>query len=244
MQNKQLFLQLKKLDMKIMQSSIFRAICAIVIGALLIKYREETMTWLTIIIGILFLLSGAISCIVYFSAKSKSSKVQLYDAQGNPIAPSVPAFPIVGIGSIVLGGILALAPNLFIHGLMYVLATVLILGALNQFFNLASAKKFAHIGLVWWLFPTIIFLVGLLAIIKPDLIATAPLFVIGWCMMVYGVVDLINAIKVNQCRKAYEKAHAPIEQPIEQPLEPMAELPEMDDSTEQADNNNSSELTE
>ncbi|MGI6243590.1 MAG: HdeD family acid-resistance protein [Prevotella sp.] len=201
--------------MKILQSSIFRAICAIVVGALIVKYREETVTWLTVAIGVLFFLSGVISCIVYFSAKSKESKVQIYDAQGNPIAPSTPSFPIVGIGSMVLGGILALAPTLFIHGLMYVLAAILILGALNQFFNLASAKKYAQIGFVWWIFPTIIFLVGLLAIIKPDLIATAPLFVIGWCMIVYGVVDLIDSIKIHQCQKAYEKAQASVEQPAE-----------------------------
>lgn len=216
--------------MKIMQSSIFRAICAIVIGALLIKYREDTVTWLTVAIGVLFFLSGVISCIVYFSAKSKNSNVQLYDAQGNPIAPSVPAFPIVGIGSMVLGGILALAPNLFIHGLMYVLAAILILGALNQFFNLASAGKFADIGLVWWIFPTIIFLVGLMAIIKPDLIATAPLFIIGWCMMTYGVVDLINAIKLHQCRKAYEKAHAPVEQLAEAITEETETISQTDES--------------
>ena len=26
-------------------------------------------------------------------------------------------------------------------------------------------------------------------------------------MMVYGVVDLINAIKIHQCRRSFEKAH-------------------------------------
>ena len=37
------------------------------------------------------------------------------------------------------------------------------------------------------------------------------LFRSGWCMMVYGVVDLINAIKIYRCRKAYEKAHILVE---------------------------------
>ena len=35
--------------MKIFQSSIFRAVCAIVVGALLIKYPDEGVTWLTVI---------------------------------------------------------------------------------------------------------------------------------------------------------------------------------------------------
>ena len=49
--------------MKIFQSSIFRAVCAIVVGALLIKYPDEGVTWLTVAIGILFLLSGIIALI-------------------------------------------------------------------------------------------------------------------------------------------------------------------------------------
>lgn len=208
--------------MKVFQSSVFRAICAIVVGALLIKYREETVTGITIAIGVLFLISGLISCMAYFSAKRRDSSIELFDAQGNAIAPATPAFPIVGIGSIVLGALLALAPTMFVNGLMYILAAILILGALNQFFNLASATKYARIGLLWWLFPTVILLIGLIAVIKPALIASAPLFVIGWCMMVYGVVDLVNAIKVYRCRKAYEKAHAPVAptaaQPAGQPL--------------------------
>lgn len=197
--------------MKVLQSSIFRAICAIVVGALLVKYREETVTWLTVAIGALFFLSGLISCIVYVSSKRKDDTIKVFDEQGKPLAKPVPAFPIVGIGSMVLGAMLALAPALFVSGLMYVLAAILILGAINQFFNLASATKYAHVGLAWWLLPTIILLIGLIAVIKPGLIASAPLFVIGWCMMVYGMVDLINAIKVHRCRKAYEKAHAATE---------------------------------
>ncbi len=220
--------------MKVFQSSVFRAICAIAVGALLIKYREETVTGITIAIGVLFLISGLISCMAYFSAKRRDDTTQVFDAQGNPIAPATPAFPIVGIGSIVLGALLALAPNMFVNGLMYILAAILILGALNQFFNLASATKYARIGFFWWLFPTIILLIGLIAIIKPALIAAAPLFVIGWCMMVYGVVDLINAIKVYRCRKAYEKAHPPVVQPAEQPA-PQAQIEEKPEPAETPD---------
>lgn len=193
--------------MKVFQSSIFRALCAIVVGALLVKYREETVTWITIAIGALFFVSGVISCIAYFSAKRSSSDVDIYDAQGNKITHSAPAFPIVGLGSLILGGMLALAPNLFVNGLMYVLAAILILGTLNQFFNLAAATRYARIGLAWWVFPTIILLIGVLAIVKPSAMAAAPLFIIGWCMMVYGVVDMINAIKIKSLSPSAKGRH-------------------------------------
>ena len=194
--------------MKVFQSSIFRALCAIVVGALLVKYREQTVTWITIAIGVIFFVSGVISTVAYLSAKRQATKegVEIYDAKGNRLTRPVPPFPIVGIGSIILGAWLALFPNSFVNGLMFVLAGMLILGALNLFFNLAAATRFSSIGCLWWVLPVAIFLVGITALVKPSTIASAPLFIIGWGMMAYGMVDLVNTIKIHRCRKAFEKA--------------------------------------
>lgn len=194
--------------MKVFQSSIFRALCAIVTGALLVKYREQTVTWITVAIGIIFFVSGVISAVAYLSAKRQATAegVDIYDANGNRLTRPVPSFPIVGIGSIILGAWLALFPDSFVNGLMVVLSAILILGALNLFFNLAAARKFSTIGYLWWLLPVVIFLVGVTALVKPSTIASAPLFFIGWGMMAYGMVDLVNTIKIHRCRKAYEKS--------------------------------------
>ena len=194
--------------MKVFQSSIFRALCAIVVGALLVKYREQTVTWITIAIGVIFFVSGVISTVAYLSAKRQATKegVEIYDAKGNRLTRPVPPFPIVGIGSIILGAWIALFPNSFVNGLMFVLAGMLILGALNLFFNLAAATRFSSIGCLWWVLPVAIFLVGITALVKPSTIASAPLFIIGWGMMAYGMVDLVNTIKIHRCRKAFEKA--------------------------------------
>lgn len=194
--------------MKVFQSSIFRALCAIVVGALLVKYREQTVTWITIAIGVIFFVSGVISTVAYLSAKRQATKegVEIYDAKGNRLTRPVPPFPIVGIGSIILGAWLALFPNSFVNGLMFVLAGMLILGALNLFFNLAAATRFSSIGCLWWVLPVAIFLVGITALVRPSTIASAPLFIIGWGMMAYGMVDLMNTIKIHRCRKAFEKA--------------------------------------
>lgn len=195
--------------MKVFRSSIFRALCAIVIGALLVKFREQTVTWITVAIGIIFLVSGIISITAWFSAKRKGGTdgVDIYDAQGNLITMPSQPFPIVGLGSVILGGVLAMFPNSFVNGLTYVIAIMLILGALTQFFNLTVARRFATIGLVWWIFPTIVLLIGLVAVVKPSWIASAPLLVLGWCIIVYGVVDLIDSIKIHQCRKQMGKAN-------------------------------------
>ena len=49
--------------MKTVQAAFLRAIIAVMVGFLLIKYREQTVTWITIIIGVLFFISGLISFI-------------------------------------------------------------------------------------------------------------------------------------------------------------------------------------
>lgn len=193
--------------MKVVHSSFFRAICAIIVGALLIQYREQTVTWITIAIGVLFFLSGVISIATYFSAKRNADKVAIvFDASGKQITGLRPNFPIVGLGSLILGLILALMPTTFITSLMFILAAILIMGALTQFLNLATARKMGRVGIGFWIFPSVILLVGLLAIIKPSAIASAPLFVIGWAMLIYGVSECINALKIANNKKKWTKA--------------------------------------
>ena len=114
--------------MKIFQSSVFRAISAIAVGILLIKYPDNTVTWLTVAIGVLFFLSGVISLVVYINARKNVSEYKITDAEGNVVAGDRPTFPIVGVGSIILGAILALTPNIFITALMYIIGGMLILG--------------------------------------------------------------------------------------------------------------------
>lgn len=191
--------------MKVVQSHLFRAFASVIIGVLLIQYREQTVTWITIAIGVLFLLSGVVSVTTYLSARKQVDAPQLFDANGNQIMGRKPTFPIVGIGSILFGSVLALMPNTFISGLMFILSAVLILGAIGQFINLATANRYSHIGLFYWLMPAIILLIGLIALIRPSTIASAPLLIIGWCMLFYGVVECINIIKINLCRKDFEK---------------------------------------
>ncbi|MDY5686394.1 MAG: DUF308 domain-containing protein [Prevotella sp.] len=187
--------------MKIMQSSAFRAVCAVVIGVLLIKYREQTVEWITIAIGILFFLSGVVSVATYLSARSRADMPEVFDADGRQLTGLKPTVPIVGIGSLILGIILALMPTTFIAWLMYILSAILILGAINQFVSLAAASRYARVGIYFWVMPSLILLVALLSIVYPTAIASAPLLIIGWCMVVYGVADIINALKLSRLRR-------------------------------------------
>ena len=208
--------------MRILQSSVFRALCAIVFGYLLVIYRNQMLHWTTIAFGALFFLSGLVSVIAYYAEKRRAANMAerlsaMSEMRGKEMeTPSedsirhslMPGFPIVGIGSMVLGVILAIMPTTFIHGMMYVIAGLLVLGALNMMFNLSMARKFASIGLGFWIMPLLLLVLGVLMIAKPDLFAAMPFRILGWALIVYGVIECINAIKIHNCRKQCEKIQA------------------------------------
>ena len=196
--------------MKVLQISAIRAIIVLVTGFLLVRYREETMTWMTITVGILFLLSGLVSCIAYYFEKEKvakkTAKAEQQEAQQEEENLKSPSFPIAGVGSIALGIILAVMPNTFITWVVYILAALLILGAVNQFMNLARSRQYAHVPVYMWLFPTVILAIAILLISKPIETAQLPLLVLGWAFMYYGVLEFILIIRMYLVRKSYEKA--------------------------------------
>lgn len=194
-----------KIFMKTVQNSFIRSLCAIIIGVLLIRYREETVTWLTILIGILFFLSGLISCITYFIDKKHQDETVVLDANGRQISGFRPTFPIVGLGSMVLGAILALMPTVFMTGLVYILAAILILGAINQFVILATINRILRVGVIFWLLPCFVLAIGVIAIVAPRWIASAPLFVLGWTLVLYGVIECIDAFKVMSVNREYKQ---------------------------------------
>ena len=196
--------------MKVLEISAIRAIIVLVTGFLLVRYREETMTWMTITVGILFLLSGLVSCIAYYFEKEKvakkTAKAEQQEAQQEEENLKSPSFPIAGVGSIALGIILAVMPNTFITWVVYILAALLILGAVNQFMNLARSRQYARVPVYMWLFPTIILAIAILLISKPIETAQLPLLVLGWAFMYYGVLEFILIIRMYLVRKSYEKA--------------------------------------
>ena len=192
--------------MKILQSSFFRAICAIAVGILLIKYPDNTVTWITVAIGVLFFLSGIISLVVYINARKHVSEYKITDAEGNVVAGEPPTFPIVGVGSIILGAILALTPNIFITALMYIIGGMLILGAINQYMNLVNARKYGKISFGYWIFPSVILITGIYVMLRPMDPASVAMLILGWCTLLYGVTEMINSIKFYSDKRKFAKA--------------------------------------
>lgn len=198
--------------MRILQSSLFRALSALVIGCLLIKYPDNTVNWITIAIGVLFLLSGIVSLLTYWNALRHDGEYTIYDAQGRIVAGTKPVFPFVGIGSIILGLILVLMPSQFVTALTYIIGIVLVLGALNLLMALVTARVFARLSFVFWLLPSIVLIVGIYFMVKPLEPASMTMSALGWLSLLYGVTEMVNALKLYRCRREFEKQSTQLQQ--------------------------------
>jgi uncharacterized membrane protein HdeD (DUF308 family) len=198
------------ITMRVLQSSVVRALVAFAVGALIIKYREDTVHWLTVVIGALFFVSGIISVVLNREKPIPQPENQKAGA-ATPLPPREGLgrgsflASLVGFGSIILGIILALMPTTFITGLQYVLAAMLVLGAVNQFVNLAQASRWCHVGWFYWLLPVVVLLVAIFMIWRPIEVAAAPLFIIGWCMLLYGAAELLGTVMVWKAGRVAKK---------------------------------------
>lgn len=193
--------------MKVFQSAILRALVAVVVGILLIVYRKSMLEWIVFLAGSLFFLSGCLSCLVYYLGRRRVERAaQVIDQKGNIMKVPKPLLPIAGVGSVLLGVILMLMTGSFLRGVAYVLAAILVLGSINQFVTLGSARRFARVPLIYWLLPAVTLGIGAIILLKPIDAMASPLLIIGWCLVFYGVVELLNSLKVYQLQRQWRKA--------------------------------------
>ena len=200
--------------MKLLQISIIRAIAAIVVGVLLLKYDEAVLKGLTIAIGILFLIAGIVSMVEWINLRRKKADFRVMDdGEGGKSKGdnSQPMFPIVGLGSVLLGLILSLTQTTdFLLWTMYLLGGVLILGGLNLMMNLLSARKLEPVDGLLWIVPVLIVLAALFAMIKGLVPAKTTTTILGITSLVYAFAEMGYSLLFSRIRKRYEKTQAQV----------------------------------
>jgi hypothetical protein len=215
-----------------MKTSIARILMAAIAGILMIKYRENMVHWLTILIGAMFFLWGVISTVNYFVMNNKRQKallMQSSDDAENASAPlRKPALPIAGIGCAILGAILALMPDTFIDYTVSIFAALIIWGALSEYAALIaernSIREFEDrtataVGVrheaIYWIIPTLLLIFGVVAIVWRKSIASAPFLFLGIAMIVYAVGTLVNTVKLRIVRRRLNRTQQPHEEVAE-----------------------------
>jgi uncharacterized membrane protein HdeD (DUF308 family) len=200
--------------MKLLRISIIRAIAAIVVGVLLLKYDVAVLQGLTIALGVMFLIAGTVSLVGWVNTRRKKADFQVYENPEQDQAAkdnSQPMFPIAGLGSLLLGFILSLTrSNDYLEWAMYLLGAVLVLGALNMLMNLIAARKMEPVDAWKWLPPCIIIVVSVFAMIKGLVPAETCTAILGGTAIAYALAELFYSVMLNNIRKRYEKTQTQV----------------------------------
>lgn len=89
-----------------------------------------------------------------------------------------------------------------------ILALILVFFAIQQFCNLAEARRDDTVGFAYWIMPSLLLIAGMIAILRKEWIPIPTLTYVGVCMIFYGITEFINAQKVHDCRKQAERREA------------------------------------
>ena len=168
--------------MKSFNDYLVRGFSAILLGLLLVVWPDAAVVYLVIAIGALFFLPGLFSIVLYFS-KGKEQGMM---------------FPILGIGSLLLGLWLMIMPSFFVDILMSVLGVVLVLAGLHQIAQLVHLRSLAPVSAGLFFIPAIVLLAGLLVLLNPFAVATIPFIILGISCLVYGITEVITIIRFRK----------------------------------------------
>ncbi|WP_308762958.1 DUF308 domain-containing protein [uncultured Bacteroides sp.] len=186
--------------MKSLNYAFVGSICALILGVLLVAWPDVAVNYLVITIGVLFLLPGLIGLFTYLAVLNRR-KIE---------APR-PMFPIVALGSALLGIWLILMPAFFVGVLMYVLGVLLVLGGISQLANLIAARSFMPVPFGVYVVPVLVLAAGITVLFNPFETAEIPFIVLGVSSIVYALMDLFRLIRFRRKKSQIEDI-VPIEE--------------------------------
>jgi hypothetical protein len=89
-----------------------------------------------------------------------------------------------------------------------IFALIIVYFAIQQFCNLAEARRDDTVGFAYWIMPSLLLIAGVIALLRKEWVPIPTLTYVGVCMIFYGITEFINAQKVHDCRKQAERRAA------------------------------------
>ena len=170
--------------MKGLSYSFLRAICALVIGLVLVMFPDQAGDYFVITIGVIFLVPSLISILGYFSQSTEMRS----------------RFPIEGVGSLLFGLWLIIMPGFFADLLTFVLGFILVMGGVQQIASLSAARRWMPVPGGFYVVPVLILLAGLVALFNPTGVRSTAFIIIGISSLVYAASELLNWFKFTRRR--------------------------------------------
>lgn len=170
--------------MKGISYSFLRAVCALVIGLVLVMFPDQAGDYFVITIGVIFLVPSLISIIGYYAQNSEMRR----------------RFPIEGVGSMLFGLWLIIMPGFFADLLTFVLGFILVMGGVQQIASLSAARRWMQVPTGFYVVPALILIAGLIALFNPTGVRSTAFIIIGVSSIIYAVSELINWFKFTRRR--------------------------------------------
>ena len=201
-----------------MLTSLFRALCALAVGILLVSNPTEMTSLLVQIIGGLFIFSGLLAFVGYYVARYRIRLAQkrlaaLADVGSDAITLPLPSSVslIVGVGSVALGVFLILNPSMFIHILLYVLGALLILLGFYQVSALIGFRRVLPLTFSLFVTPILVAAAGVFVIFKPMEASALPFTILGVGYILYGVAECFFSVRARRFRQHLEAEQVAIQ---------------------------------
>lgn len=179
--------------MKFIGSYIFRSLCSLLVGLLLLFNAEQMPALMVRLIGFLFLLPGVFGVIVY-----------LY-GQFNRRAIVRPTFPLMSIGSILFGAYLELYPDSFVTYLVFLLGLLLLLAGVNQFLSMVNNRKVSPFSLLLMLMPMVLMGIGGYCVTHSSEAAGTLFKILGATCIYYGLSDMFLTLRTKHYARIFER---------------------------------------
>ena len=168
--------------MRVINSYIFRAVCALIVGILLVANPEGMTTLLVQVIGGLFIVSGLVSVINYFVVRYSKDAV---------LKPFFPA--------------------LFIHYLMFVLGGLMVLAGFSQLWSMFRYRRVVPFRWYVFLTAVLILFLGVFIVFNPLQSASVPFIIIGATFIIYGLAELVNGVRLRKYNKMSQEIQIIVE---------------------------------
>ena len=170
--------------MKGLSYSFLRAICALVIGLVLVMFPDQAGDYFVITIGVIFRVPSLVTIIAYFAQSTEMRS----------------RFPVEGVGSLLFGLWLIIMPGFFADLLTFVLGFILVMGGVQQIASLSAARRWMPVPGGFYVVPVLILLAGLVALFNPTGVRSTAFIIIGISSLVYAASELLNWFKFTRRR--------------------------------------------
>ena len=164
------------MNMRVLGYSLMRAVCALVIGMILVMFPDQASNYFVITIGVIFLVPSLISIIAYTANGKKKHQ----------------RFPIEGIGSLLFGLWLIIMPHFFSNLLTIILGFILLMGGIQQLASVSTLRTLVKVSYRYYVVPTLILIAGLVALFNPTGVQRTAFIIIGISCMVYAFSEFVN----------------------------------------------------